>query len=174
MHLSTILLASTLALLQQTTPTLSIPACQMTPGGPACSVTTPSGPIIGFYEATNTGFLGIPFANPPVRFSNPEPVTPWVSPLMAVSFPPACAQDPIFGAQLIYQSEDCLHLNVFTPLNMNPGDQLSIITNQKKRTTNHRRTQLVTLLFFLIKKRIKPQPPFFLRKEIMLCLVNSQ
>eukprot|EP00057_Strongylocentrotus_purpuratus_P035479 XP_799291.3 PREDICTED: cholinesterase 1 [Strongylocentrotus purpuratus] len=58
-------------------------------------------------------FLGVPFANPPVRFAAPEPKSPWTGVYDATEFKPACHQAP----SPIYpqQSEDCLYLNVYVP-----------------------------------------------------------
>jgi len=69
-------------------------------------------------------FLGIPFAAPPVgrlRFATPEPPLPWSGIREADRFGPAPIQrfDDLslkLGLLVAHpQSEDCLHLNVFTP-----------------------------------------------------------
>ena len=83
---------------------------------------TESGPIRGLkinkYGMDLYGFLGIPYAKPPIgklRFKPPEPVTPWSDVFDAYKNGPQCLQPPSplsepFGET----SEDCLTLNVFT------------------------------------------------------------
>ena len=83
---------------------------------------TESGPIRGLkinkYGMDLYGFLGIPYAKPPIgklRFKPPEPVTPWSDVFDAYQNGPQCLQPPSplsepFGET----SEDCLTLNVFT------------------------------------------------------------
>ncbi|OGM48131.1 carboxylesterase hlo [Aspergillus bombycis] len=75
-------------------------------------------------------FLGIPFGAPPVRFSPPKPPAPWSSVYDASKYKSDCIQQFIYpeasrnrtigvsntppprGGE---ESEDCLHLNIFTP-----------------------------------------------------------
>merc|ERR1712227_72127 len=85
-------------------------------------VYTGSGPVRGFkinkYGMDLYGFLGIPYAKPPIgklRFKPPVPVTPWSDVFDAYQNGPQCLQPPSplsepFGET----SEDCLTLNVFT------------------------------------------------------------
>ncbi|NXH13107.1 SASB hydrolase, partial [Bucco capensis] len=76
-------------------------------------------------------FLGLPFAKPPVgplRFSEPQPPEPWKGVRDATSYPPTCLQDNVTGQffsdhitnrkekVLLQMSEDCLYLNVYTPV----------------------------------------------------------
>ncbi|XP_014798062.1 PREDICTED: fatty acyl-CoA hydrolase precursor, medium chain-like isoform X2 [Calidris pugnax] len=76
-------------------------------------------------------FLGVPFAKPPVgplRFAEPEPPEPWKGVRDATSYPPMCLQDKVQGQVfsdlitnrkekvLLDVSEDCLYLNVYTPV----------------------------------------------------------
>lgn len=69
------------------------------------------------------GFLGIPFAQPPLgplRFQKPEPLSePWVDIFSATKHPPRCLQAPgvavLPGPEGIPDSEDCLYLNVVSP-----------------------------------------------------------
>lgn len=81
---------------------------------------------------TNTsGFLGIPFAMPPVgdlRWREPRDHGPWMSDLLnATQFGDCCMQnwldwDP--GRKVsIGQSEDCLYLNVYSPTEALNGKQ---------------------------------------------------
>jgi len=60
-------------------------------------------------------FKGIPFAQPPtgnLRWRAPIPVKPWSGVRDATAFGPPCVQG---GALGVHSSEDCLHLNVWTP-----------------------------------------------------------
>ncbi|KFP53831.1 Fatty acyl-CoA hydrolase precursor, medium chain, partial [Cathartes aura] len=76
-------------------------------------------------------FLGLPFAKPPVgplRFSEPQPPEPWKGVRDATSYPPMCLQEKVQGQVfsdmitnrkekvLLQVSEDCLYLNVYTPV----------------------------------------------------------
>jgi para-nitrobenzyl esterase len=61
-------------------------------------------------------FRGVPFAVPPVgrlRFKPPIPLEPWKGERDATKFGPAAMQD---GEKNVPQSEDCLYLNVWTPV----------------------------------------------------------
>lgn len=76
--------------------------------------------VTGYRDARSFRFLGIPFANPPVkelRFAPPEPYSG--SPeLDATTMSDSCIQpESAFGTLGNGQvSEDCLYLNVFTPV----------------------------------------------------------
>ncbi|XP_062923597.1 pyrethroid hydrolase Ces2e-like isoform X2 [Mobula hypostoma] len=66
------------------------------------------------------GYLGIPFAAPPVgllRFAPPQRPQPWTGMRNATSHPPMCLQKirriPVPFA--VAASEDCLYLSVYTP-----------------------------------------------------------
>jgi len=66
-------------------------------------------------------FRGIPFAAPPtheLRWRAPAPVRPWQGIRAAKSFGPACPQPKITiaGGSDEPQSEDCLYLNIWTPV----------------------------------------------------------
>lgn len=86
-------------------------------------VKTPSGTVEG--KTSPDGkiemFLGIPYAVPPVgdlRWKEPQPVRRWKGVLQAKQFGARCMQARIF-ADMVFRdpgpSEDCLHLNVWTP-----------------------------------------------------------
>eukprot|EP00057_Strongylocentrotus_purpuratus_P021778 XP_011676252.1 PREDICTED: acetylcholinesterase-like [Strongylocentrotus purpuratus] len=67
---------------------------------------------IGVTKTVNV-YLGVPFAEPPTRFSPPIPKTPWQGVLDTKLFKPACMQ-PISNNFPIVD-EDCLYLNVYAP-----------------------------------------------------------
>jgi len=79
------------------------------------------GKVTGVVANGIATFKGIPFAAPPtgaLRWKAPQPVVPWAGVKDASKFAPACMQDEMFAA--IFgapkgTSEDCLHLNVWTP-----------------------------------------------------------
>lgn len=75
--------------------------------------------VTGYRDARSFRFLGLPFANPPVknlRFAPPQPYTGRRN-IDATKMAPACIQSPSrFGVVDGSISEDCLYLNVFTPV----------------------------------------------------------
>jgi carboxylesterase type B len=76
-----------------------------------------SGLVAGADGAVRS-FKGIPFAAPPVgdlRWRPPQPVAPWTGVRQATSFGPDCPQAPSGASRGAGQSEDCLHLSVWTP-----------------------------------------------------------
>jgi para-nitrobenzyl esterase len=95
----------------------------MTAGLTQVILTTTSGPIIGTPtpDGTMQAFLGIPYADPPMRFERAKPVTPWTVPRPAFSYGPACIQtlgNTVSAFDLrpsATTSEDCLTLNVWRP-----------------------------------------------------------
>ena len=88
-----------------------------------------SGDLVGTLEEGVAVFRGIPYALPPVgelRWRPPQPVGPWQSARDSSRFGHACPQKR--GAypewvdahiDEIGQSEDCLTLNIWTPLDRN-------------------------------------------------------
>lgn len=90
------------------------------------TVETSAGALEGEYADDARSLLvfrGVPYAQPPVgdaRWRPPAPVEPWDGVRPAQSFAPACWQRPNDMASLyargdLDRSEDCLHLNVWTP-----------------------------------------------------------
>ena len=75
-----------------------------------------SGPVRGGDARDGVrGYLGIPYAAPPVgpgRWQPPRRPRAWTRPLQATAFGPACPQTGLLEAG---SSEDCLSLNVWTP-----------------------------------------------------------
>ncbi|KAM0343080.1 hypothetical protein ACHAPU_008981 [Fusarium lateritium] len=83
-------------------------------------------------------FLGIPFAEKPVRFSPPKPARPWNSPYYnATQYKPACIMKFNYPEEKRNNtisnyatpgppagtSEDCLNLNIYTPAGAEPGSK---------------------------------------------------
>ncbi|XP_066051044.1 fatty acyl-CoA hydrolase precursor, medium chain-like [Chamaea fasciata] len=123
-------------------------------GGTALAATEPPeaettyGRVRGFQfqvdtaERTVNVFLGLPFAKPPVgslRFSEPQPPEPWEGVRDATSYPPMCLQDKVLGQYfsdiitnrkekvLLHVSEDCLYLNVYTPVSTGKQEKLPVL-----------------------------------------------
>ncbi|KAI1340059.1 Alpha/Beta hydrolase protein [Xylariaceae sp. FL0016] len=98
------------------------------------SVATTSGEVHGFINETAPNvrqFLGIPYAEPPVgklRFLPPVAKKD-AGPIEATTYAPACMQQSTPGQKTVYtefmqqflieggDSEDCLYVNVYAPLN---------------------------------------------------------
>ena len=106
---------------------LETTVCHEANGSPEATdiLYTGSGPVRGLkinkYGMDLYGFLGIPYAEPPVgklRFKPPVPVTPWTDVLEANENGPQCLQmaSPLIpkDQSAPEMSEDCLTLNVFT------------------------------------------------------------
>ena len=84
-------------------------------------VNTLSGQVAGYItENKVSAFLGIPYAKPPkgeLRFAPPVEIEPWGDIKPATHFGPSCPQikDEFEPSSLLYQDEDCLSLNIWTP-----------------------------------------------------------
>ncbi|KAL6055278.1 hypothetical protein STEG23_007298 [Scotinomys teguina] len=86
-------------------------------------------------------FLGIPFAKPPVgplRFAPPEAAEPWSGVRDGTSYPAMCLQnDDTMNSEglkmmklnmpSISMSEDCLYLNIYTPIHAHEGSNLPVM-----------------------------------------------
>eukprot|EP00762_Andalucia_godoyi_P001577 ANDGO_00260.mRNA.1 Crystal protein len=96
------------------------------------AVTTTYGPVYGFqYSSSVRAFLGIPFARPPVgeyRWTNPEAPAAWTEPYNATYQRASCYQPciPALGNCGLQLSEDCLYLDIYTPSDLQPGEQLPV------------------------------------------------
>lgn len=91
-------------------------------------VVTPLGTVTGYHMKTRGGrqisaFTAIPYAIPPVgelRFKAPVPIEPWSETLDATRAPPVCVQkNPYIRQKDIVGQEDCLYLNIYTPMTNN-------------------------------------------------------
>jgi para-nitrobenzyl esterase len=89
-------------------------------------VKTPLGPLRGQVIEGVRVFRGVPFAEAPVgvlRFRRPVKVRPWATERDATKFGAASMQD---GDKDVAQSEDCLYLNVWTPVEAAIGAGLPV------------------------------------------------
>jgi len=80
-------------------------------------VQTSYGPIEGKVFGDATGFLGIPFAAPPIganRLRAPQPPKPWTDVLPCVENKPRCPQLDFVGTGF-QGDEDCLYVDVWVP-----------------------------------------------------------
>ncbi|KAG4068919.1 hypothetical protein HA402_005067 [Bradysia odoriphaga] len=82
------------------------------------------GEIVGRYMTSRTGrtisgFLGIPFASPPVgdlRLRAPQELTPWNGTLFTQQQRSKCPQIDTFAGSTVFEGdEDCLFVNVYVP-----------------------------------------------------------
>ncbi|ETO34992.1 acetylcholinesterase-like protein [Reticulomyxa filosa] len=84
-------------------------------------VQTQYGALKGIVTTMGREFLAVPYATPPVndlRFAAPQPVKPWNGTYLAQTQLPGCMQScssPWWLCPAV-KSEDCLYLNIFTPL----------------------------------------------------------
>lgn len=88
---------------------------------------TVAGPVVGFVDDDDTlGWLGIPFATPPLgelRWAAPKLPQSWQKNRQAIAFENACVQlwGPLVGTTgeegQVVGNEDCLYLNVWAPRN---------------------------------------------------------
>ncbi|MEV5748269.1 carboxylesterase/lipase family protein [Actinoallomurus sp. NPDC052308] len=86
--------------------------------GDASVVRTAEGPVRGTVTGDHRVFEGIPYAAPPVgslRWTSPQPVSPWTRTRDATRPGNACAQTAGFLGDAPSEAEDCLYLNVTTP-----------------------------------------------------------
>lgn len=95
-------------------------------------VVTQSGVVEGKFIGDARAFLGIPYAAPPVgerRWRPPEPVEAWTGVRSAKDFGPRCPQNVVWHDMVFRDagpSEDCLNLNVWTPLQVS-GANLPVL-----------------------------------------------
>jgi para-nitrobenzyl esterase len=85
-------------------------------------VHTESGAVMGALEANTWAYKGIPFAAPPVgelRWKPPAAHACWQGALATTAFGKQCLQEDANGN--LVGDEDCLQLNVWTPVAAQPG-----------------------------------------------------
>ena len=93
-------------------------------------VSIKNGLIEGYHDVNHkvSLFLGVPFAKPPVgalRWKAPQPLENWKGVKMTKKFGPRPVQSNVFGDMISRSdgiSEDCLYLNVWTPMRYNKKD----------------------------------------------------
>lgn len=99
--------------------TAAVTPAQATASGDKTLVKTDKGPVRGTVTGDSRVFDGIPYAAPPVgrlRWVAPQPVTAWKTPRAATKPGARCPQEAGFPSEQASYNEDCLYLNVTTPL----------------------------------------------------------
>ncbi|XP_066582627.1 esterase B1-like [Prorops nasuta] len=97
-------------------------------------VTVKKGKLRGCMEKNVYGgnyyaFKGVPYAKPPIgplRFEDPVEPDPWSDVKDATKFGDKCAQ--VVMGEIVSGSEDCLHLNVYTPC-IKPDKKLPVMVS---------------------------------------------
>jgi len=88
-------------------------------------VLTDAGPVRGIAADGVDGYLGLPYAAPPVdelRWAPPVPPEPWAEERAATAFGSPCPTgDSSNGPRS--EIEDCLFLNVWRPAGLAPGER---------------------------------------------------
>ncbi|XP_072017346.1 cAMP-regulated D2 protein-like [Amphiura filiformis] len=90
-------------------------------------VDTAHGTVHGIYFEEARAFLGIPYAAPPVgdlRWAPPQEPEPWSEPRNTTEHSLSCPQFPYNETKM---SEDCLYVNIYTPLDANPTSNYPVI-----------------------------------------------
>ncbi|XP_072017086.1 pyrethroid hydrolase Ces2a-like [Amphiura filiformis] len=90
-------------------------------------VDTTYGTVHGIYLDEARAFLAIPYAAPPVgdlRWAPPREPEPWSEPRNATEHCLQCPQLPYNETKM---SEDCLYVNIYTPLDANPTTKYPVI-----------------------------------------------
>lgn len=106
---------------------LSVCVVSLATAAKTVSLETPQGTLIGQAVGKHhkiQTYKGIPYALPPVgdrRWRPAEPAPNWVGERLATQFAPSCVQLPYDENSFFYRpnyptSEDCLYLNVWSPL----------------------------------------------------------
>lgn len=97
-------------------------------------VETSFGSLIGEHEPFSgcDGWLGVPFAEPPIGSLRFEPPKSWQQPFppqgrRAVSPGSICVQPGLDAGDTLAGREDCLYLNVWRPHNVEPTAKLAVM-----------------------------------------------
>lgn len=93
-------------------------------------VQTTEGWVQGFADGPAQTWAGIPYAAPPtgsLRWRPPEPPTPWVGVRDTTRFAEECPQ--LISAVEVEGNEDCLYLNVFSPLGTTSSSELPVMVH---------------------------------------------
>ncbi|XP_072016642.1 cAMP-regulated D2 protein-like [Amphiura filiformis] len=91
------------------------------------AVDTAYGTVHGIYLDEARAFLGIPYAAPPVgdlRWAPPQEPEPWSEPRNATEHCLQCPQLPYNETKM---SEDCLYVDIYTPLDASPPSKYPVI-----------------------------------------------
>ena len=102
---------------------------QQTAQGNSPEVKTTSGTVRGVKNGDVAAFKGIPYAAPPVgefRWRPPQPVKPWTDVRDASKDCADCPQRAWPGSTAV-QSEDCLFINVWAPVNATNKSKLPVM-----------------------------------------------
>jgi para-nitrobenzyl esterase len=94
------------------------------------TVTVDSGQLHGMATGSTRQFLGVPYAAPPVgalRWAPPMPVTHWAGVREATTAGSFCPQQGLPAGVTATINEDCLFVNVTTPLHENRGAGLPVL-----------------------------------------------
>jgi para-nitrobenzyl esterase len=115
---------------------LSLTGCssaKATPQMTNTTITLDSGSIEGIIAGDVLAFKGVPYAAPPVgdlRWRSPQPMEPWEGVRPATEYGDDCIQLPLPGdaaASGSTQSEDCLVLNVWRPVEIDADEPLPVL-----------------------------------------------
>ena len=97
-----------------------VPAAMASPSDPV--ILTQSGRLQGTVSTATITYLGIPYAAAPVgaqRWMPPQPYGTWTGILQATTAGSECPQVSPTNSSLVVGKEDCLFLNVYTPIGKN-------------------------------------------------------
>ncbi|XP_026688197.1 esterase E4-like [Diaphorina citri] len=126
-------------------------------------------------------FQGIPYAIPPVgkmRFQSPRPAQPWTTPLNATSLKRRCPQifDASSNIEVLTSTEaleDCLYLNVYTPMCYFCSEQISTNVNQTEASQ-----KLFPVIFYIhggsfrVGSSHSMTPHYLLEKDVVLVTIQ--